>query len=113
MTSIADAGLDAETAARHLTVKKSLHAIISHIERYKIELGISRDIVLALCSQSKQIRSIKTAVSGSESGQASFASDHLSSLKTHFSGLQSCVEELERKTETILDLVRIPFCLLL
>lgn len=94
--------LDLDSSARHLELKKTLHSVMSHLQRYKTELQVTRNIVVDLQTKLSQYfndmgkpdpRDIERFV------------ENLHMVAKHISALEAFIQELETKTGTIMELL--------
>ena len=112
MQKLASPVPDLSTNARHLATKKTLHSIMSHLQRYKTELQRTEDIVRDLQTMFRRLyRTEKSAMLGEEMGTETTVDENLIAITNQFSALRTFLSELETKTGNIMELVNTPqFC---
>ncbi|SCV25249.1 uncharacterized protein FFB14_00142 [Fusarium fujikuroi] len=97
--------IDFESSARHLAMKKSLHSTMSHLQRYKTELGAIEEIVADLQVVSKKLYSIKELALSKEESHSEAVDENIATIRKHISGIRAFLFELEVKTEAIMGLL--------
>ncbi|KAM5523793.1 hypothetical protein FOXYSP1_14136 [Fusarium oxysporum f. sp. phaseoli] len=98
---------DLASSARHLAMKKTLHSIISHVQRYKTELQITAEIAADLQIVFQKLHCIKKAASPGEEKKNSemLVDENIVTIAKHISALRAFLLELENKTETTMELL--------
>ncbi|KAF5566750.1 hypothetical protein FPHYL_3692 [Fusarium phyllophilum] len=102
---LASPALDFECSARHLAIQKSLHSTMSHLQRYKTELGATEEIVADLQVVSKKLYSITKPALSSEETDSEVVDENIVTIRKHISGARAVLLELEIKTEAIVELL--------
>lgn len=112
MQTLISTAPDVSINAQHLAMKKTLHSIMSHLQRYKAELQRTEDIVYDLQAMFRRLyRNEKLALLGEETSTGTMVDANLTAVTSQFSALRSFLLELETKTGTIIELVNTPqFC---
>ncbi len=100
------AAMDVGSTSANLQLKKSLHAILSHLQRYKTELQASEKITEGCRTFTRVSEALKVpAVAVSQQRNGSRNDDLFDKLSARFHGLKLYAQELESKTATLFELV--------